>query len=163
MALPREARNDKRDRHLGERLGTRPPTGFQRVSRALPKPWPRIAALWLVAIPTPAAAQYSACPPGYVELNARCESAVAVFVFVFLVLAALAIALAAALRSREEHAPKSSEDYDQLAAEYRAKARLLAAEAELDAQEANAALKKQERQDIEDLLRDLRAKRRSEA
>jgi hypothetical protein len=58
----------------------------------------------------------------------------------------------------EQHPPPSPEEYDQQAAAYRAKSRMLEAEAAYDDSRAKAALKKQELKDVEDFLRGVRSK-----
>jgi len=58
----------------------------------------------------------------------------------------------------EQHPPPSPEEYDQQAASYRAKARMLDAEAAYDDSRAKAALKKQELKDVDDFLRGVRSK-----
>lgn len=55
--------------------------------------------------------------------------------------------------------PPSPEDYDQQAALHRAKARALDAQAQLDESRANAALKSEERQEVETFLKQQRAQR----
>jgi hypothetical protein len=54
--------------------------------------------------------------------------------------------------------PPSPEEYDQRAAEYRAKSRMLEAEAAYDDSRAKAALKKQELKDVAEFLRGLHSK-----
>jgi hypothetical protein len=146
-------------------LGKFTPIDLQSVSQATPKP----KAPWrganraaivaaLVSVATAATSAPVSASDLYVPLNDGSYLLIPLGFIAFIAFAAVVVVAIAYVSNTPPQQPPSPEEYDQRAAEYRAKSRMLEAEAAYDDSRAKAALKKQEVKDVEDFLRDVRSK-----